>query len=215
MLGSWEFRATGDVTIGLATKSTDAGACTRRHGPAVHNGTDLVAGAGYAQDMKRLLVLSLAAVVAGCGASGTVQAVDREVTIPFGTTLPLVLTNSIASDRSAVEDPVTAELKHSITIDGVDVLPAGTQFTGIVTEVDTSGRITGRAMIRFRLNTLHTRNTRYYVQTASLSHLAETTKREDASKAGIATGGQEVRLEPGADVTTRLTVPLTVRVPTS
>jgi hypothetical protein len=177
--------------------------------------------------MKRLVILGLStALVAGCGTpgsgtnnslgseNGAARAGEREVTIPFGTTLMLVLTNSIASDSSAVEDPVTAELKQSITIDGLDVLPAGTQFTGIVTEVDNSGRVTGRAMIRFRLNSLRTRNTRYYVQTASLSHLAETTKRDDATKAGIGAGAQEVRLGPGADVTTRLTVPLTVRVPT-
>src|ERR1044072_5300032 len=133
--------------------------------------------------MKRVLILSLStALVAGCGspapgthdaprsenrATATALAVDREVTIPFGTTLSLVLTNSIASDSSTVEDPVTAELTRSITIDGLDVLPAGTPFTGIVTEVDNAGRSTGRAMIRFRLNSLRTRNTVYSVETLS------------------------------------------------
>ena len=35
-----------------------------------------------------------------------------------GTALALALTNSVASDTSAVEDTVTAELTRSITIDG-------------------------------------------------------------------------------------------------
>src|SRR5690242_17691024 len=42
----------------------------------------------------------------------------RDVTIPAGTTLPLSLTGSLASDSSAVEDAVSAELTRAITIDG-------------------------------------------------------------------------------------------------
>ena len=95
--------------------------------------------------MRRLLILTLGAALAG-GACGTTasDAADtplhaeraagvsttetapgyREMTIPTGTTLPLALTNSVASDTSAVEDSVTAELTSPITIDGRDVLPA-------------------------------------------------------------------------------------------
>ena len=37
-----------------------------------------------------------------------------------------------------------------LSIDGRDVLPAGAHLEGIVTEVDDSGRVKGRAMIAFR-----------------------------------------------------------------
>ena len=81
--------------------------------------------------MKQLLILTLGAALAGsaCGTTAT-DATDtplpagnrgaagastaqarpayREVTIPAGTTLPLALTSSVASDTSVVEDPVTA-----------------------------------------------------------------------------------------------------------
>jgi hypothetical protein len=50
----------------------------------------------------------------------------------------------MASDTSAVEDPVTAELTRAASIDGREVLPAGAQLEGIVTEVDDSGRVKGR-----------------------------------------------------------------------
>ena len=170
----------------------------------------------------------------------------REVTIPAGTTLPLALTNSVASDTSAIEDSVTAELTSPITIDGRDVLRAGTRLTGVVTGVDDSDRVKGRAMIAFRFTSLRTGDARYDLQAEPLSRLAEATKGEDATKIGIgagagaviggilggkkgaaqgavvgggagtgvvlATKGREVRLGPGADVTTRLTAPLTVRV---
>lgn len=219
--------------------------------------------------MKQLLILMLGAALAG-GACGTTASdatdtplpseaggttggataragpVYRTVTIPAGTTLPLALTSSIASDTSAVEDAVTAELTSPITIDGRDVLPAGTRLTGVVTAVDDSDRVKGRAMIAFRFTSLGRGDARYDLQAAPLSRLAPATKGEDATKIGIgagagavivgilggkdgaatgaavgggagtgvvlATKGREVRLGPGADVTTRLTAPLTVRV---
>ena len=172
--------------------------------------------------------------------------VYRDMTIPAGTTLPLSLTSSMASDTSAVEDTVTAELTRAITIDGFDVLPAGAAVNGHVTEVDGSGRVKGRARIAFRFTSLRTAEERYDVQSSPLSHLAPATKGEDAAKIGVgagagaiiggilggkdgaakgaavggaagtgvvlATKGQEMRLGPGADVSTQLTAPLTVRV---
>jgi len=219
--------------------------------------------------MKRLLILTIgvALATAACGttasdagdvslgsekvaASGAVaklfRTAVREVTIPVGTTLPLTLTSSVASDTSALEDGVTAVLTRPITIDGRDVLPAGAQLAGAVTGVEDSGRVKGRAMVTFRFTSLRTGDARYDLQTEPLSHQAAATKGEDAAKIGIgagagaviggilggkkgagtgaavgggtgtavvlATKGREVRLAPGADVTTRLTAPLTVRI---
>jgi hypothetical protein len=170
----------------------------------------------------------------------------REVTIPAGTALPLALTSLVASDTSVVEDLVTAELTSPITIDGRDVLPTGARLAGVVTGVEDSGRVKGRAMIAFRFTSLRTGGEQYEVQTAALSHVAPATKGEDATKiavgagagaviggllggkdgaakgAGIgggagtgvvlATKGKEMRLAPGADVSSLLTAPLTVRI---
>lgn len=172
------------------------------------------------------------------------QPVYLAVTIPSGTTLPLTLTSSVASDTSAVEDAVTAELTQAITIDGRDVLPAGAQLTGVVTKVDGSGRVTGRAMVGFRFTSLRTGDEQYEVVAAPWSQLAPATRGEDATTIGIgagaiiggllggadgaakgaavgggagagvvlATRGEEVRLEPGTDVSTELTAPFTVRI---
>ena len=170
----------------------------------------------------------------------------RNVTIPAGTTLPLSLTSSIASDTSNVEDAVSADLTRAVTIDGREVLPAGTRLDGFVTEADDAGHVKGRAKIGFRFTSLRTGGERYDVQTEVLSHVAPATKGEDATKIGIgagagaaigallggkdgaakgaaigggagtgvvlATRGKEMRLAPGADVTSRLSAPLTIRV---
>jgi hypothetical protein len=191
-------------------------------------------------------VANTAAPVAVAKAPVLARPVYRDVTLPAGTTLSLSLTSSMASDTSAVEDAVTAELTRAVSVDGREVLPAGTKLAGNVTEVDDSGRVKGRAMIAFRFTSLQTGGEQYDVQTATLSHLAPATKGEDATKIGIgagagaviggllggkagaakgaaigggagsgvvlATKGKEMRLAPGADVTSQLSAPLTVRM---
>jgi hypothetical protein len=162
--------------------------------------------------MKLLLILMLGAALSGGGCGSTADATDiplpsergagastvqiapgyRDMTIPAGTTLPLALTSSVASDTSAVEDAVTAELTSPITIDGREVLAAGTRLAGLVTEVDDSDRVKGRAMIAFRFTSLRTGNAQYDLQAAPLSRLAPATKGEDATTIGIGAGAGAV-----------------------
>jgi len=130
--------------------------------------------------------------VAGGGSAQPARPAYRDVTIPAGTTLPLALTSGISSDTSVVEDAVTAELTRAVTIDGREVLPAGTRLTGSVTNVDDSGRVKGRAMIAFRFTSLRTGDEQYDVQTAPISHTAPATKGEDATKIGIGAGAGAV-----------------------
>jgi len=165
--------------------------------------------------MRRLLILTLGAAVA-VGACGTTASDDadipagasgsaatpqadaparptsREVTIPAGTTLPLALTGALASDTSAVNDAVTAELTRPITIDGRDVLPAGTRLSGVVTQADASARVKGLATLAFRFTSLSVDGVQYDVQAAPRSQTAAATKGEDAAKIGIGAGAGAV-----------------------
>jgi hypothetical protein len=170
----------------------------------------------------------------------------REVTVPAGTTLRLDLASSISSDGSKVEDAVRATLRQPVVVDGQTVIPTGAELAGVVTDVDDSGRVKGRARIAYRFNSLHVGEEQYDIATAATTHVAEATKGEDATKIGIgagagaaigailgggsgaakgaaiggaagtgavlATKGKEVRLGPGANVTTSLSAPLTIRV---
>ncbi len=170
----------------------------------------------------------------------------REVTIPAGTTLRLELTSAVASDSSKVEDAVRAELRQPITVDGREVLPAGTDVAGRVTAVDRSGRVKGRARVAFRFDSVSVGGDEYEINTAAVARQAEATKGKDATKIAVgagagaaigallgggdgaakgaaiggaggtgvvlATRGKEVRLGPGADINTRLTSPLVLRV---
>lgn len=112
----------------------------------------------------------------------------REVTLPVGTTLRLRLQSSIGSDTSKVEDTVRAELTQAVSADGTPVLPAGTTVVGNVTDVERSGRVKGRARLVYRFSSLTHAGERYEIRTAPLSHQAEATKGEDATKIAVGAG---------------------------
>jgi hypothetical protein len=215
---------------------------------------------------KWLSAAALAGICAACGGSGSTESsapgsdakaeapapeappvpVYKEITIPAGTTLRLDLKSAVASDTSKVEDTVRAALRAPIVVDGQTILATGTELVGTVTDVARSGRVKGRARVSYRFSSLRHDAERYDIQTATIAHEAQATKKEDAKKIAIgagagaaigaifgggsgaakgaaigggagtgavlATRGEEVRRGPGADVTTRLTAPLTVRV---
>jgi hypothetical protein len=235
----------------------------------------ILVGRNYVREEKvtklMLAVLAAAALTVGCGSSATTDSADpagaaaeeggvagaarkaaaavptyREVTLPAGTALPLELKTAVASDTSQVEDTVRATLRRAITIDGAQVLPAGTEVVGAVTNAERSARVKGRAKIAFRFTSLQHAGDRYDIRTEAISRTAAATKSEDATKIAVgagagaavgallgggsgaakgaaiggaggtgvvlATRGKEVRLGPGADVNTKLTSPLTIRV---
>ena len=170
----------------------------------------------------------------------------REFTLPVGMTLPLELKSTVASDVSEVEDTVRGTLRRAVTIDGYEVLPAGTELAGNVTEAERAGRVKGRARVAFQFTSLRFDGERLALQTEPIEQIAEATKGEDATKVGVgagagaviggllggksgaakgaaiggaagagavmATRGKEVRLEPGTELTAKLTAPLAVRV---
>jgi hypothetical protein len=115
----------------------------------------------------------------------------REVTIPAGTVLPIELQSAVSSETSEPEDSVRGTLRRSVTIDGFQVLPAGTAALGHVTVAERSGRVKGRARVAFRFTRLDPPGEaeRIAVQTGVISQVAEATKKQDAAKIGGGAAG--------------------------
>jgi hypothetical protein len=115
----------------------------------------------------------------------------REVTIPAGTTLPVVLDTSVGSDTSRVEEAVTAHLSRAVTIGGETVLPEGSRIAGVVTDATRSAKVKGRAHIAMRFDSLTPRgdDQRYQIRTAAVGRTAEATKKNDALKIGAPAAG--------------------------
>lgn len=112
----------------------------------------------------------------------------REITLPAGTQLPLRLETALASDTASVEDPVRATLRRDVVVDGVTVLPAGTELRGVVTAAQRSGKVKGRARLAFRFTEVALDGQSYRIRTSSVVRTAQGTKKQDAAKIGIGAG---------------------------
>src|SRR5262245_33139255 len=111
------------AAIGLLVVSVSVVAC---NGASSQGGSGLTSapaanGSTIAGDASGR---SDAATAAGAARSGATAA-WREITIPAGTTLPVVLDTTIGSDISRVEEPVRAHLSKPISVNGVTALPEG------------------------------------------------------------------------------------------
>jgi hypothetical protein len=116
----------------------------------------------------------------------------KEITIPAGTHLPIVLDTNIGSDTSRVEEPVSAHLQMRLVIDGRTVLPVGTEVTGVVTDAKRSGKVKGRAHVAFRFEWLEATggvSERYRIHTEAVARTAEATKGKDALEIGGGAAG--------------------------
>lgn len=118
----------------------------------------------------------------------------REVTVPAGAVLRVALTTPVASDTSNVEDAVRGTLQRAVTADGVQALPAGTAVTGHVTSAQRSGKVKGRASVGMRFNSIDLpgEGGRESIQTDTITRVAASTKKEDATKIGIGAGAGAV-----------------------
>jgi len=118
----------------------------------------------------------------------------RELTIPAGTNLAVVLDTTVASATSQVEAPVNAHLSRSVTVQGQTALAEGSRLSGVVTDATRAAKVKGLAHVAVRFNTLMARgdDQRYTIQTAPISRTAEATKKDDALKIGVPAAGGAV-----------------------
>jgi hypothetical protein len=116
----------------------------------------------------------------------------REVTIGAGTILPLTLESAVASNVSHLEDHVQARLSQPLVAGDMEAIPRGSLIEGVVSDVQPSGKVSGRARLAIRFNTLVVRETRYDITTMSLTREAAGTKKKDAEEIGIPAAGAAI-----------------------
>ena len=134
-------------------------------------------------------------------ASGTAATADRssrdhaasmrEITLPAGTHLPIVLETTVGSDISKVEEPVHAHLSRPIDVQGTTVLAEGSRLSGVVTDATRSGKVSGVAHVAVRFDTLVPagEDDRYRIDTSAVGKAAPTTKKKDALEIGGGAAG--------------------------
>jgi hypothetical protein len=166
----------------------------------------------------------------------------REVTVPAGTHLEVKLESALASNSNQAQDPVRGTLTDAVSIDGVEVWPAESAVTGVVSEAQPSGKVKGRASLGVHIEQVADSSV-----DAEISREAPATKADDATKIGVgaaagaivgalvgggkgaaagaavgggagtavvlSTAGEEVRFPAGSVMRLTLRAPVDVKVP--
>jgi hypothetical protein len=145
----------------------------------------------------------------------------RDVTIPSGTPLSVMLDTPVGSDTSTVEEPIRGHLALALAFEGQDVLPEGTRVAGVVTHATRSGKVKGVAHLGIRFDTISPVSVgeSYSILTAVVTRTAGATRKKnaaagrgDGTPAARSTSGEEIRLPKGTTLTFHLLQPVTVRL---
>jgi type IV secretory pathway VirB10-like protein len=108
----------------------------------------------------------------------------RREEIPAGTSLTLVLENGLSTVDSREGQAVTARVERAVSEDGRVVLPGGSVLRGRVSEVDQSGRVSGRAHLAVKWDTITVRGVSSRIETSDVAMTAEDNHGRDAKIIG-------------------------------
>ena len=111
----------------------------------------------------------------------------RREEIPAGTSLTLVLETPLSTETSREGQSVTARVERATSEDGRVVLPGGSVLRGRVTEVDRAGRVSGRAHLAVKWDTLTVRGVSRRIETSDVAMTAEAQHGRDAKIIGGST----------------------------
>jgi hypothetical protein len=113
----------------------------------------------------------------------------RKATLPAGLALKARTTNTLSTASVKPGESFTASLEEPI-IDGTWVIAEkGSTVYGKIVSADPGGRVKGRASLSVRLTELQTSDgQRIAISTGTHGVQARATKKEDATKVGIASG---------------------------
>ena len=164
--------------VAALTAMLAAGACSRN---------DTVAAAAPAAPVG-----TAGSASASAAAAPSTPAPDaREVTIPSGTLLHVVLDTPVGSDTSRVEQRVAAHLARAIVVGGHAAVPSGSRIAGVVTDARRSGKVKGLAHVAVRFDSLSPtgEDERYPMQTSAVGRTAAATKKKDALEIGAPAAG--------------------------
>jgi hypothetical protein len=111
-----------------------------------------------------------------------------EIKVPAGTIFELELLSPLDTSVSRVGDEIQARTLAPVYLEGKPVLSKGTYVGGRVTEVQSSGRVKGRAKIAFTFDKIKTGAGVQAIQTSYVDREADSTKKKDATVIGGGAG---------------------------
>jgi hypothetical protein len=138
-------------------------------------------------------------------AAAAVVQPKREVELAPGTVVAVRLTRALSTARDRAKDTFDAVLEEPVVVNDVEVLPAGTKFSGHVTTSQESGRLEGKAVLGITLDAFELKGQRYSIATSVDSKASEGHKSRNIKAAaggaglgaligGLAGGGKGVAI---------------------
>ena len=111
-------------------------------------------------------------------------------TVPKGTTIHVVIDQSISSKDAKVGQKVTGTVSQNVTSEGKVVIPKGSVAKLSVSSVQASGRLSTPAKLWLRLRTITVNGKTYTFATGAAGHtMGSKAKRDTAFIGGGAAGG--------------------------
>jgi hypothetical protein len=175
----------------------------------LHVGNCRACLATEADDMRKWFSIAAVLLLAGCSKTKTsepltgvatganpepvARAIESappraQVVVPNGTSLHVRVDSSIDTRRNRAGDHFSATLAEPIEVEGRTVVPAGTEFTGHVTNAGASGRLKGRAALGLKLDAFRLNGREYPIQTTSVDRVSAAHKKRNSILIGGGTG---------------------------
>jgi hypothetical protein len=113
----------------------------------------------------------------------------RRAMLDTGTTLVVRTTNTLSTKSAQSGEAFTASLEEPLVDGDWVIAPKGSTVRGTVVESDAGGRVKGVATLAIRLTQLETADGQTIdISSSTFATEAQTTKKKDAVKVGIASG---------------------------
>jgi hypothetical protein len=117
------------------------------------------------------------------------QLKPREYTLPAGTPISVRTTTELSTSKLSNGSTFDALLEHDLKSGDTLLAKSGTHVTGVVVSSDEGGRVKGTASLSVAIRSIvGPRGTVIALKTDSYETVAESTKKKDATRTGIATG---------------------------
>lgn len=118
-----------------------------------------------------------------------IKPVARRAMLDTGTTLRVRTTNTLSTKSAQSGEGFTASLEEPLVDGDWVIAPKGSTVRGTVVESDSGGRVKGVATLAIRLTQLETADGQTIdISSSTFATEAQTTKKKDAVKVGIASG---------------------------
>ncbi|MCU1316341.1 MAG: hypothetical protein JWN63_1663 [Candidatus Acidoferrum typicum] len=108
----------------------------------------------------------------------------HKITIEQGTQITVRLIDSIDSEKNQVGDTFHATLNASLSAEGTEAIPAGTDVTGHIVDVKSSGKFAGQSLLVLQLDSISSNGKSYNLQTDQYRKEGNSRGKNTAEKVG-------------------------------